>query len=60
MLRESTIPPIFIGGAQRDLRRWAHWLELSPVLANGLAVARLDPRADRVTGSETATASGDG
>jgi hypothetical protein len=41
-------------GAQRDLRRWAHWLEASPVLADGFAVARLDLRADGVMGDPSA------
>lgn len=35
-------------GAQRDLRRWAHWLDASPVVADEFAAARLDPRAEGV------------
>jgi hypothetical protein len=30
-------------GAQRDLRRWARWLDARPALAEGLAVARVVP-----------------
>jgi hypothetical protein len=40
-------------GAQQDLRRWAHWLEASPVLADGFAVARLDLRAEGVMGADS-------
>jgi hypothetical protein len=35
-------------GAQRDLRRWAHWLDASPVAADGFATARLDPWSEGV------------
>lgn len=31
------------GSAQRDLRRWAHWLDLRPTIAADLAVARVVP-----------------
>jgi hypothetical protein len=45
-VRGIEYPPDLHRGAQRDLRRWAHWLEASPVLADGFAVARLDSRAE--------------
>jgi hypothetical protein len=35
-------------GAQRELRRWAHWLDASPVAADEFATARLDPWAEGV------------
>jgi hypothetical protein len=34
--------------AQRDLRRWARWLEVRPVIAAGFAVARVVPGPDDV------------
>ncbi|HWD51440.1 MAG TPA: hypothetical protein VG412_03505 [Acidimicrobiales bacterium] len=41
-------------GAQQDLRRWARWLDARPVLADGLAVARLVPGSEDLVGENAA------